>query len=436
MKPFKTLSILFIITLNFTSIISFPESKSKQKNRSLQDKPKFGFIFLHDEQSTYDKNFYDSAKEICEKLGVEPVFKFNVPESEECYNTAKELAKNGCIGIFADSFGHEDYIIRAAKEFTNVQFAQATGTKAHTEKLLNFHNVFASIYEGRYVTGIAAGMKLAEMVSNGEIEKEEALVGYIGAYPYAEVVSGYTAFYLGVKSVCNYAKMIVRYTYSWYDEEEEAIAARNLIDKDKCKMISQHADSQGAPKVCEEKKVPNIFYNIENKELTNSYLVSSKINWNIFFEYFITSVKNGNEMDYDWVGHLSDNAVTVYEASSLAAPNTQDKMNEAIDSLKNGKLKVFDISKFTVDGKKIESYKADVDTDENFEVDTEAISDGYFHESEYRSAPYFDLRIDGITEIFDDEDDDTNNNLIETLIILGSFIPLTVLLIALLRKCC
>ena len=200
-------------------------------------------------------------------------------------------------------------------------------------------------------------------------------------------------------------------------------------------MISQHADSQGAPKVCEEKKVPNIFYNIENKELTNSYLVSSKINWNIFFEYFITSVKNGNEMDYDWVGHLSDNAVTVYEASSLAAPNTQDKMNEAIDSLKNGKLKVFDISKFTVDGKTIESYKADVDTDENFEVDTEAISDGYFHESEYRSAPYFDLRIDGITEIFDDEDDDTNN-LIETLIILGSFIPLTVLLIALLRKCC
>ena len=173
MKPFKTLSILFIITLNFTSIISFPESKSKQKNRSLQDKPKFGFIFLHDEQSTYDKNFYDSAKEICENLGVEPVFKFNVPESEECYNTAKELAKNGCIGIFADSFGHEDYIIKAAKEFKNVQFAQATGTKAHTEKLTNFHNVFASIYEGRYVTGIAAGLKLQKWSLMEKLEKKK-----------------------------------------------------------------------------------------------------------------------------------------------------------------------------------------------------------------------------------------------------------------------
>ena len=286
MKKLKKVLLVFLaatMVMALSACSGSSEAESAKSSQTASSNVKVGFIFLHDENSTYDLNFINGATQACEAAGVEYMLKTNIPEGQECYEAACELADAGCDIVFADSFGHEDYIIKAAKEFTNVQFAHATGTKPHTEKLPNFHNAFASIYEGRYVTGIAAGMKLAEMVSNGEIEKEEALVGYIGAYPYAEVVSGYTAFYLGVKSVCNYAKMIVRYTYSWYDEEEEAIAARNLIDKDKCKMISQHADSQGAPKVCEEKKVPNIFYNIENKELTNSYLVSSKINWDIFF---------------------------------------------------------------------------------------------------------------------------------------------------------
>ena len=428
MKSFKTLLFLIFVVLNFSSIISFPDIKYKKKSRILEEtttKPKFGFIFLADEQSTYDKNFYDSAKEVCEELGVEAVFKFNISKGEESYNAAKELAENGCKGVFSNSFDHEDYIIQAAKEFPNVQFSQATGTKAHTVKLSNFHNTFASIYEGRYVTGIAAGMKLKEMVDNGKIKEDEALVGYIGSYSYnAEVISGFTAFYLGVKSVCDYAKMIVRYTFSWNDEEKEAEAAETLIDKDKCKIISQDVDSQGAPKVCEEKEIPNVFYNNENKDLTKSYLASSKINWNIYFKYFINSVLKGEKMDYDWVGHLSDDAVIVYKASSLAAPNTQSKMDEAINNLKNGKLQVFNTSKFTVKGKTINSWKVDIDNDDLIE----AISDGYFHESEYRSAPYFNLIIDGITEEFDE--------IIGNLIGLAVIISLAVLaLIFMVRKC-
>ena len=154
---------------------------------------KAGFICLHDENSTYDLNFITGAKAACEKLGVEAVIKTNIPEGQECYDAACELVDQGCGYVFADSFGHEDYMIEAAKEYPDVQFCHATGTKAHTENLPNFHNAFASIYEGRYLSGIAAGMKLNEMIESGKITADQAKIGYVGAFTYAEVISGYTS---------------------------------------------------------------------------------------------------------------------------------------------------------------------------------------------------------------------------------------------------
>ena len=210
---------------------------------------KAGFIFLHDENSTYDLNFLNAAKAACEKLGVECVIKTNIPEGQECYEAACELADAGCNFIFADSFGHEDYMIEAAKEYPDVQFSHATGTKAHTENLANFHNAFASIYDGRYLAGIVAGMKLNEMIDNGEITADQAKMGYVGAYTYAEVISGYTSFFLGARSVCPTVTMEVTFTGSWYDETAEKEGANKLIEDD-CVLISQHADSMGAPTAC------------------------------------------------------------------------------------------------------------------------------------------------------------------------------------------
>ena len=365
---------------------------------------KFGFIFLHDEKSTYDKNFIDAAKEACKNKGVQAVLKVNVPEGEECFSAAKELAGKGCKGVFADSFGHEDFLIRAAEQYTDVQFAHATGTQAHTKKLANFHNAFASIYEGRYVAGVAAGMKLNEMIANKKISASEAKIGYVGAFPYAEVVSGYTSFYLGAKSVCESVTMTVRYTNSWYLETAENSTCRTLIEKDSCVLISQHADSQGAPSVCESKEVPNVFYNGENKSLTKSYLTSSRINWVPFFEYFISCTLAKETMPYDWTGSLANGAVEVYPASTLAAEGTQAKMDEVKAALKAGTLNVFDTAKFTVGGKTLTEYNADVDTDADFTPDTPVIENGIFMESKHRSAPYFDLRIDGITEIIEKKD--------------------------------
>ena len=371
---------------------------------SCQDKNsdfKVGFIFLHDENSTYDLNFINAANETCEALGFKKtqfIFKTNIPEDQKCLEAAVDLVEQGCSIIFADSFGHEDYMIEAAKKYPNVQFCHATGTRAHTEGLDNYHNAFASIYEGRYLAGIAAGMKLNEMISPGKFTAEEAKIGYVGAFTYAEVMSGYTSFFLGGRSVCPTATMEVTFTGSWYNEAAEKEAANKLISSG-CKLISQHADSMGAPTACESAGVPNVSYNGSTvAACPNTFIVSSRINWAPYFQYAIKAVLDGKKIDTDWTGSLSTESVLLTAVNDkAAAAGTQAAIDAATAKLKDGSLKVFDTAKFTVGGKTLTSYMADVNTDANYEKDTEVVINGIFEESKFRSAPYFDVEIDGIT---------------------------------------
>ncbi len=362
---------------------------------------KIGFIFLHDENSTYDKNFLEAAEAATAELGLsadQVIFKTNIPEGNECYEAAADLADQGCDIVFANSFGHEPYILKAAKEFPEVEFCHATGTTAHTEKVPNFHNAFASIYEGRYLAGIAAGMKLNEMIESGKITADQAKMGYVGAYTYAEVISGYTSFYLGAKSVCPSVTMEVQFTGSWYDEALEKEAATKLLSNN-CVLISQHADSMGAPTACENAGVPNVSYNGSTQSACpNTFIVSSRIDWAPYFKYIINAALNDEEIVYDWCEGLEAGSVKLTDINeAVAAEGTKEALEEAKAKLIAGEINVFDVNNFTAEGKKLDSYLADVDTDPEYQKDTEVISDGYFHESEYRSAPYFDLQIDGIT---------------------------------------
>ena len=373
-------------------------AETPAENTEVPEGFKVGFITLHDENSTYDLNFINAAKEACETLGVEYTLITNVPEGQECYDKAAELADAGCNIIFADSFGHEDYMIQAAKEFPNVQFCHSTGTKAHTEGLSNYHNAFASIYEGRYLAGVAAGMKLNEMIENGEFTADEAKMGYVGAFTYAEVISGYTSFFLGARSVCPTVTMEVTFTGSWYDETAEKEGAQKLIQNG-CKLISQHADSFGAPTACETAGVPNVSYNGSTASVgPNTYIISSRIDWAPYYSYAIKACMNGEAIDTDWTGTLATGSVVLSELNEkVAAAGTQEALDQVKAELEAGTRHVFDITTFTVDGKQLDSYMADVDTDPDYTPDTEAIKDGYFAESSDRSAPYFNLYIDGIT---------------------------------------
>ncbi len=372
----------------------------------IPDDFKIGMICLHDENSTYDKNFIDALKSVKKGLGLKDdqvIIVTGIGEDSKCYDTAVDLAKNkGCKIIFANSFGHESFMKQAAKEYPDVQFCHATGTSSKFANIENFHNAFASIYEGRYLAGIAAGMKLNEMIEAGKITAKEAVIGYVGAFTYAEVISGMTSFFLGARSVCESATMKVRYTGSWYDQAKEQEAATALIKEDKCVLISQHADSLGAPTACELEGVPNVSYNGSTYSAgENTFIVSSAINWAPYFQYIIETVVKGEKIDTDWCGNIAANSVVLTGINQdVAAEGTEKAIKDAIEGFKAGTLKVFATDKFTVEGKKLDTYLADVDGD--FTGETNVIHDGYFDESnakDFRSAPYFDIIIDGVTNL-------------------------------------
>ncbi len=394
----KVLSLCLAIVMVVALCVGFAGCKSKGISKA---DFKLGVILLHDESSTYDLNFINAVKDAQKSLGLsdeQVIIKKGVPEGNECYEAAKDLVAEGCNVIFADSFGHETYMIKAAKEFKDVQFCHATGTKAHTEKLDNYHNAFASIYEGRYLAGIAAGLKLKEMMEADSTVVPK--IGYVGAFTYAEVVSGYTSFYLGVKEIVPEVTMEVQFTGSWYDETEERNAAKALISMG-CVLISQHADSMGAPSACEDASVPNVSYNGSTATACpNTFIVSSRIDWAPYVEYICKQVMDGKAIDTDWTGTLKTGSVKLTDVNTkAAAADTQKIIDEYKAKLDNGTIHVFDTKNFTVDGKELTTYLADVDDMGDYVGDTEVIKDGYFHESEYRSAPYFDLEIDGIHRI-------------------------------------
>ena len=352
---------------------------------------KVGVIYIGDENEGYTAAHMKGIDEMEEKLGLDDsqiIEKTLIGEDEGCYDAAADLADQGCQIIFANSFGHETYILEAAGEYPEVQFCHATGTQAASSGLSNMHNYFTNIYEARYVSGVVAGLKLNEMIEDGTVKEDACKMGYVGAFPYAEVISGYTAFYLGAKSVCPSVTMEVKYTNSWASFDLEKECAESLI-ADKCVLISQHADTTGAPTACQAAGVPCVGYNISMIETApDAALTSASINWEPYYEYATKCVIDGTAIDTDWCKGFAEGADKLTDLNDkVVAEGTAEKVKEVEDAIIDGSLHVFDTSTFTVNGKEL--------TD----ADSEYISDGYFHESEKASAPAFDFIIDGITAV-------------------------------------
>ena len=351
-------------------------------------------IYIGDENEGYTAAHMKGIDEMEEKLGLDDsqiIEKTLIGEDEGCYDAAADLADQGCQIIFANSFGHETYILEAAGEYPEVQFCHATGTQAASSGLSNMHNYFTNIYEARYVSGVVAGLKLNEMIEDGTVKEDACKMGYVGAFPYAEVISGYTAFYLGAKSVCPSVTMEVKYTNSWASFDLEKECADALIS-DGCVLISQHADTTGAPTACEAAGVPCVGYNIDMTSVaTNTAFTSASLDWGVYYTYAVQCMLDGTAIDTDWCKGFAEGADKITTLNDkTVAEGTEEKVKEVEDALIDGSLHVFDTSAFTVDGKELDTYK---------KGDTEYISDGYFHESEYGSAPAFDIAIDGITSI-------------------------------------
>ena len=361
---------------------------------------KIGIILLHDEDIGYDFAHIDGVRKAAANVGLDDsqlVFKYNIAEDESCYDAATDLVEQDCNLIISDSYGHQSYMTLAAEENPDVTFLIATGDTAAVDNCENTHNFFTHTYESRYVSGVVAGMKLAEMIDEGVLTEDNynedgtIKIGYVGAYPYAEVVSGYTAFYLGVKSIVDNVTMDVTYTNSWADATAEQQAAETLLGRGCC-IISQHADSTGGPAAIED---------AIQKRGAVCYYVGYNIDMlSVAPTAILTSAQN------DWSEGYASGANMISPLGDSCAEGTAEKVAEVEKGISDGTLNVFDTATFTVGGEPVESYNFNTSTmNSDFTavqyegVDFECIEDGAFRESVVRSAPYFDLRIDGINEL-------------------------------------
>ncbi len=374
---------------------------------------KVGIILVGDENEGYTYAHILGVREAMEAYDIPEenvVWYYNIPEDETCYDKCIEAVDAGCVAVFTNSYSHQTYTQQAASENPDVQFVALTGDTAKKSGLANFSNAFNLTYESRYVSGIVAGMKVAELAAAGAIpasgytEDGKVKIGYVGAYPYAEVVSGYTGFYLGIKAIYPDVEMMVQYTNSWFDLVAEAETAQALMEKG-CVIIGQHADSTGAPSAVQAAKdggavVYSVGYNIDMLNVApTAALTSSTNDWGVYYKYAFGQVMNGEKIATDWAEGYQTGAVAITELGPEVAEGTKEKVEETIEAIKAGELHVFDINTFTVGGEKVESAFT-FDSDGDWVNDTnEGIVDGYYHESEYISAPSFGLRIDGITEL-------------------------------------
>lgn len=364
---------------------------------------KVGIIYIGDENEGYTAAHMAGIDAMQKELGIsddQVIEMTGIPEDESSYDAVTDLVGQGCNIVFANSFGQEDFVLQAAKEHPEVEFCHATGYQAKLSGLPNMHNYFTAVYESRYVSGVVAGMKLNEMIADGTITEDEAKLGYVGAYPYAEVISGFTSFFLGVRSQCPSATMEVKYTNSWSDMAAENATASELIS-DGCVLISQHADTTGAPAACEKAGVYCVGYNIDMiPTAPNEALTSASINWGPYYTYAVRCLIDGAPIATDWCQGFNDGAVKITALNdAIVAEGTEEKVKEAEDGISNGTLHVFDTSTFTVGGKSLEDQIADGG---DYAKYADYVSDGYFHESdaaEHGCSPAFDIIIDGIDSI-------------------------------------
>lgn len=385
-----------------------------KKNEAKEASLKIGAVLVGDENEGYTFAHIQGIQQAMEAVGMNAdtdiVWKYCIGEDETCYDAIVDCIDQGCTAVFTNSYGHQSFAQQAAEDYPEVQIVAMTGDTAKASGLANFHNAFTEIYEARYAAGIVAGMKIAELDKDGKLtadnydEDGNVKVGYVGAYPYAEVVSGYTAFFLGIRSVYPNAVMDVQYTNSWFDITAENEAALALIDRG-CVIIGQHADSTGAPTACESTlkagtTVYSVGYNVDMlKVAPNAALTSPTNEWHVYYEYALKALLAGEKFDTNWAEGFDKDAVALTDLGPNVAAGTKEAVDAAIADLKADKLHVFDTTTFTVDGAPVTNAFA-TDTDGDFAPDAdEAIIDGYYHESYFQSAPSFGLRIDGITEL-------------------------------------
>lgn len=361
---------------------------------------KVGYVFVGDEMNPYTDNFIKAAEYAKERIGdnVEYVYKYNVPE-DDLREPLQELIDEKCDYIITASYGYGPVVKEFAEKHPEIQFCAATCDNANVEPVLsNYHNCMGKIYQGRYICGVVAGMKLREMIDQGVISVDDAKVGYVAAFPYAEVISGYTSFFLGVRSVVPEATMLVKYTDTWSNYSIEKKVAKELIDKG-CVIISQHSDTTGPAVACEnaDSDVPvyHVGYNQSMTEIAPTRsLVSCSIDYSYYFEQSISAVMNNKNIEsvvsantskQDSYAGIDKGWVRVLDTNdAIVAKGTKERIDQLISDFNSGKVQVFK-GNYTGTNPFDKSDKIDLNTE--------------YIENENSSAPTFNYVLDGVITV-------------------------------------
>jgi basic membrane protein A len=336
-----TCLVLLIIFVGCYRIINPSVAKSSLK---------IGFVYDNDESTPYTYNF-SLAKDAVEKKYGEQVTILTCSNvlDDEMEEPLRELADEGCDIIFFN--GYSELVKELAPEYPKIQFCQTSYMDMNGVSVPdNYHTFKGEAYQGRYVSGIAAGKKIAQMISDGVITEDNALVGFVAAFPTSEVISGYTAFILGVRSVVSTARMEVSYTNTWSSYAHEKSAAKKLIE-DGCVVISQHTDTIGPAIACEEAsetgQVYFVGYNQSMSEVApGTSLVTSRICWEPYILSAVEAVMADKKIETVVQGRIHGNDVSAgFEKGwvemvdlnqQIAAPGTQEAMDSAINHFKRG----------------------------------------------------------------------------------------------------
>ncbi len=349
-KIIATAAICILILLAVSIFTGFWSRKTREAEI------KVGFICSEDESTPYTYNFLQAKYALEEHYdGNIQVFVRSNVHGKVVEESIRELIRKGCRIFFVNA--DTEAVVTLAPEYPEIQFCQISMPEIAREGLPeNYHTYNGEIYQARYAAGVVAGIKLRDMIDNGIITPDEAIIGYVAANNSAEVVSGYTAYLMGVRSAAPEAVMRVRYTGSWSNYPKEKAAAKDLINEG-CVILSHHTNTSAPAIACEEmfsqgKRVFFVGYHRSMMDVAPSCaLVSIRTNWvpyileateatmlNQPIEEHVRGNVHGNDISAgfgeDWVQMLELNKL-------VASPGTEERMNQAIDNLTRGRTKVF-----------------------------------------------------------------------------------------------
>ena len=328
-----------------------------RKPSDVREHIKVGFVYDGDQTEPYTYNFIVAQRALSSAYGdaVQIAVQSNVPD-DDGEQAIRALVDEGCDLVFATSWGYGEVTKQIAAEHPEVEFCQATCSNANDEPVLqNYHTFMGHIYEGRYVSGVVAGLKAQELVERGVLAAEEVKVGYVAAFEQAENISAYTAFLMGVRSVMPQATMEVSYVGAWSNYPVEKECAQRLIE-DGCVAIAQSTNTIGPALACEEAAQDHEAYHVGyNQSMLDvaptRALVGTRINWSPYMLAAVEAVLQGKSIErvvsayvngQDSGAGFDKGWVQMLELNPLVAPEgAEEAMNKAIDAFERGDVDVF-----------------------------------------------------------------------------------------------